>query len=53
VEWGAIAERAAGRFEETAKPVLRGNAAYGAGLANLMAGRLDDASPWFERAASA
>jgi hypothetical protein len=53
VEWGAIAARAAGRFEESAKPVLRGNAAYGAGLANLMAGRADDAGAWFERAASA
>ena len=48
-----MAERQSGRYEATEKPVLRGNAAYGAALAQLMAGRTDEARVWFERAASA
>jgi tetratricopeptide (TPR) repeat protein len=53
VDWGAIAERQSGRFDQAGKPVLRGNAAYGAGLALLMAGRPEEARAWFEQAASA
>jgi tetratricopeptide (TPR) repeat protein len=53
VDWGAIAERQSGRFQQAGKPVLRGNAAYGTGLAFLMAGRPDEARGWFEAAASA
>jgi len=48
-----VVERQRGRFEQTEKPVLRGNAAYGAGLALLMSGRAEDARPWFDEAASA
>src|SRR5215470_4788312 len=53
VHWAAIAERQRGRYEATDKPVLRGNAAYGAALAQLMAGETDDAGSWFHRAAGA
>ena len=53
MDWGAVVERQRGRFEQTEKPVLRGNAAYGAGLALLMSGRAEDARPWFDEAASA
>jgi hypothetical protein len=53
VDWAAIAERQRGRYEATGKPVLRGNAAYGAALAHLMAGEPDDARAWFHLAASA
>lgn len=39
------------RHEEVELPVLLGNAAYGAGLALLMAGRNAEAREWLERAA--
>jgi hypothetical protein len=39
------------RHEEVELPVLLGNAAYGAGLALLMAGRDAEAREWLERAA--
>jgi hypothetical protein len=53
MDWGAIAERASARYERAGTSVLRGNVAYGAGLAELMAGRPADARAWFERAAAA
>jgi hypothetical protein len=53
VEWGAIVERQFGRFQQADTAVLRGNAAYGAGLALLMSGRAEEAREWFLRAASA
>jgi tetratricopeptide (TPR) repeat protein len=53
VEWGATAERASARYERAGTSVLRGNVAYGAGLAHLMAGRPDAARAWFQRAAAA
>jgi hypothetical protein len=53
VEWRVIVERQCGRFQEADTPVLRGNAAYGAGLAVLMSGRPDEARDWFVHAASA
>ena len=53
MDWAATAERQRERYEATEKPVLRGNAAYGAALAHLMGRQVDDARAWFERAASA
>ena len=53
MEWGAVVERQRGRYEETDKLVLRGNAAYGAGLALLMLGRADEARSWLRQAAGA
>jgi len=53
VEWSSVVEREAARFASAEKPVLRGNAAYGAGLASLMAGRAGDARAWLARAAEA
>jgi hypothetical protein len=53
VEWRVIVERQRRRFQEADTPVLRGNAAYGAGLAVLMSGRPDEARDWFVHAASA
>jgi hypothetical protein len=53
VEWRVIVERQCGRLEGADTPVLRGNAAYGAGLALLMSGRPDEARDWFMDAASA
>lgn len=53
MEWTAIAERARARYERAGTDVLRGNVAYGTGLALLMAGGADEARGWFEKAASA
>jgi hypothetical protein len=53
VDWRVIVERQAGRLQGADTPVLRGNAAYGAGLALLMAGGGDDARARFAEAASA
>lgn len=52
-DWDAIARRQQERSERAQGDVLRGNAAYGAGLALLMAGDAEQASAWFERAVSA
>lgn len=52
MDWRATAERQRARFEATEKPVLRGNAAYGAGLALLAAGDRAAAGEWLERAAA-
>lgn len=53
MEWAAIAERARARYERAGTDVLRGNVAYGTGLALLMAAAADEARRWFEKAASA
>jgi hypothetical protein len=53
VDWSAVVDRQAARFDAAEKPVLRGNAAYGAGLAELMAGRPDEARRWLTDAALA
>ena len=51
MDWQAVVDREQSRSEEAESAVLRGNAAYGAGLAVLMAG--GEARDWFEHAASA
>jgi hypothetical protein len=53
VEWQVVVDRESGRFEQAEKPVLRGNAAYGAALALLMSGRADEARSRFRDAAAA
>lgn len=52
MDWGRTAERQRARFDDAEKPVLRGNAAYGAGLALLAAGDPGAAGEWLERAAA-
>jgi hypothetical protein len=52
VDWEAVVERQRARYEEVELPVLLGNAAYGAGLALLMAGRNVEAGEWLDRAAT-
>ena len=53
MDWEAIAARERERSEHAQGAVLRGNAAYGAGLALLMAGRPEEAREWLHRAAAA
>ena len=53
MDWNAIVERQRLRSEEAQGSVLRGNAAYGAGLALLMGERRDEAREWLVRAARA
>jgi hypothetical protein len=52
-DWDAIARRQEERSERAQGDVLRGNAAYGAGLALLMAGDPEQARMWFGRAVTA
>jgi hypothetical protein len=52
VDWVDVFDRQRARSEGAQGEVLRGNAAYGAGLALLMAGRDAEAHAWFEQAAS-
>ena len=52
-DWDAIARRQQERSRRAQGDVLRGNAAYGAGLALLMAGHAAQACEWFERAVAA
>jgi len=52
VDWQHVAERERMRFEGAESAVLRGNAAYGAGLALLVAGDLARSREWLERAAA-
>jgi hypothetical protein len=52
-DWNSIAERQASRCEGAQGAVLRGNAAYGAGLAQLMLGDRDSAREWFAQAVDA
>jgi hypothetical protein len=51
VDWRETADRQRTRFEEATTEVLRGNAAYGAGLSLLMAGDGGEAKIWLARAA--
>jgi tetratricopeptide (TPR) repeat protein len=53
VDWNAIAARQRERHDGAHGDVLRGNAAYGAGLAHLMLGERDRARAWFDRAVDA
>jgi hypothetical protein len=52
-DWNAIAERQERRSEGAQGAVLRGNAAYGAGLARLMLGDREGAREWLDRAVEA
>jgi hypothetical protein len=52
-DWGEIARRQQQRSEEAQGDVLRANAAYGAGLAQLMVGDPGRAREWFDRAVAA
>jgi hypothetical protein len=52
-DWNSIAKRQEDRSEQAQGAVLRGNAAYGAGLARLMLGEADAAREWFDRAVAA
>ena len=49
-DWNAVAKRQQERSEHAQGAVLRGNAAYGAGLAELMRGAPASARDWFHRA---
>jgi hypothetical protein len=53
MNWDAVAERQARRSQEAQGAVLRGNAAYGAGLAHLMRGDPGAAREWLDRAVDA
>ncbi len=53
MDWDAVAERQARRSQEAQGAVLRGNAAYGAGLAHLMRGDRGAAREWLDRAVGA
>jgi hypothetical protein len=52
-DWEEIARRQEERSEAALGDVLRGNAAYGAGLAHLMRGDAARAREWFDRAVTA
>lgn len=51
--WTEVAKRQEDRSENAQGAVLRGNAAYGAGLAYLMAGDRERARAWFDRSVEA
>jgi hypothetical protein len=53
MDWDAVAERQARRAREAQGAVLRGNAAYGAGLAHLMRDDPAAAREWLDRAVDA
>jgi hypothetical protein len=53
VDWAAVARRQEERSREAQAAVLRGNAAYGAGLAHLMLSDRDAAREWLGRAVDA
>jgi hypothetical protein len=52
-DWGEVAARQERRSEVALGPVLRGNAAYGAGLAHLMRGDIEAARRWLDHAVEA
>jgi hypothetical protein len=52
-DWDALARRQQERSENAQGEVLRGNAAYAAGLAHLMRGDRASARGWFDRAVDA
>lgn len=51
--WTDVARRQEERSQGAEGAVLRGNAAYGAGLAHLMLGDTDSAREWFDRSVDA
>ena len=51
--WTEVAQRQEDRSQSAQGAVLRGNAAYGAGLAHLMRGDLEQAREWFDRSIDA
>lgn len=51
--WNDVARRQEQRSEAAQGAVLRGNAAYGAGLAHLMLGDRERAREWFDRSVDA
>ena len=51
--WTDVARRQEERSQNAQGAVLRGNAAYGAGLARLMLGDRDGAREWFDRSVDA
>jgi hypothetical protein len=53
VDWAEIARRQEERSRSAQDAVLRGNAAYGAGLAQLMLGDLAEAREWLDHAVAA
>jgi hypothetical protein len=53
VDWAEVARRQERRSRDAQGAVLRGNAAYGAGLAYLMLGEGDAARAWLDRAVEA
>ena len=53
MDWAGVARRQEERSAEAQGAVLRANAAYGAGLAQLMLGDSDAARAWLDRAVSA
>jgi hypothetical protein len=53
VDWAAVARRQEERSRGAEGPVLRANAAYGAGLAHVMLGDLRAARAWLDRAVDA
>jgi hypothetical protein len=53
VDWAEVARRQEERARGAQSAVLRGNAAYGAGLAQLMLGDHEAARAWLDRAVSA
>ena len=53
MDWAEVARRQEDRRDRAQGDVLRGNAAYGAGLAHLMLGDADAARRWLDRAVEA
>jgi hypothetical protein len=53
VDWAGVARRQEDRSRGAEGAVLRGNAAYGAGLARLMLGDREGAREWLEQAVAA
>ena len=53
MNWAEVARRQEERSRGAQGAVLRGNAAYGAGLARLMLGERDAAREWLDRAVTA
>jgi hypothetical protein len=51
--WTEVAQRQEDRSQSAQGAVLRGNAAYGAGLAHLMLGDRERAREWFDRSVDA
>jgi hypothetical protein len=52
MDWATVTKRERARYHSATKRVLQGNAAYGAGLASLMAGHEGEAHGWLLTAAA-